>query len=48
LSKEKKANDQLNERYMKLVEKERTFYKTTKEFQEECKLNEALQAKLGQ
>eukprot|EP00026_Physarum_polycephalum_P003838 Phypoly_transcript_03854.p1 GENE.Phypoly_transcript_03854~~Phypoly_transcript_03854.p1 ORF type:complete len:610 (+),score=129.54 Phypoly_transcript_03854:253-2082(+) len=48
LSKEKKSNDQLNDRYMKLVEKERAFYKTTKEFQEECKLNEVLQSKISQ
>lgn len=48
LTKEKKSNEQLNDRYMKQVEKERTFYKTTKEFQEECKLNEVLQSKVSQ
>lgn len=47
-NREKKTNEELNNKYLKLVEIERIFYKTTKEFQEECKLNEVLQAKLGQ
>lgn len=62
--KEKKNNDELNNRYLKLVcfsfyfarirsnllqvDKERQFYKVTKEFQEECKLNETMSAKLEQ
>jgi len=44
---EKKNFDELNQRYLKLVEKERNFYKETKEFQEECKKNEKLLALLA-
>lgn len=46
-TKEKKNFDELNQRYLKLVEKERNFYKATKEFQEECKKNEKLLALLA-
>jgi len=45
--KEKKNFDELNQKYLKLVEKERNFYKATKEFQDECKKNEKLQAFLA-
>jgi len=47
LAKEKKACDELNQRYLKLVEKERNFYKATKEFQEECKKNEKLLSEIS-
>lgn len=35
-----------DERYLKLVEKERQYFEMTKEFQEECKKSELLEAKL--
>jgi hypothetical protein len=47
LAKEKKTSDELNDKYLKLVEKERNYYRATKEFQEECKKNELLLTKLA-
>lgn len=40
---EKAKLDQLNERLAVLIEKKRLYYKKVKEFQEECKKNDALQ-----
>lgn len=47
LNVEQEKHDKLNEQYMALVEKERAYFKTTKEFQEECKKNELLQQRLA-
>ena len=35
---EKKKRDELNEKYLELVEKQREYFKTVKEFQEVCLL----------
>lgn len=43
---EKSQRDKLNTAYLDLVEKQRTYYKTVKDFQEECSKNEALLAKV--
>ena len=40
---EKAALDEVKKKYGGLLEKERAYYKATKEFQEECALNERLQ-----
>eukprot|EP01133_Synstelium_polycarpum_P018015 gene18015-21500_t len=45
---EKKKHGTLSDQYIALVEQERNYYKFTKEFQEECRKNEILQAKLGE
>ena len=45
-SNEKKKRDELNEQYLGLVEKQRQYFKTVKEFQEECRKNEILLSKL--
>ncbi|OQV18537.1 Coiled-coil domain-containing protein 93 [Hypsibius exemplaris] len=41
---EKLKRDQLNDKYMELLEKQRYYSKLIKEFQQECSLNEDLQA----
>eukprot|EP01102_Stenamoeba_stenopodia_P011097 TRINITY_DN3394_c0_g3_i1.p1 TRINITY_DN3394_c0_g3~~TRINITY_DN3394_c0_g3_i1.p1 ORF type:complete len:618 (-),score=210.90 TRINITY_DN3394_c0_g3_i1:96-1949(-) len=46
LKDEKVKKDKLNEKYMFLIEKERGFYKSTKEFQEECNKNVLLSKKM--
>ncbi|KAL3831574.1 hypothetical protein ACJMK2_023312 [Sinanodonta woodiana] len=43
---EKMKRDQLNDQYLDLVEKQRLYFKTVKDFQEECRKNEMLLAKL--
>jgi chromosome segregation ATPase len=43
---EKAEKDRLNGIYLELVEKQRTYYKTVRDFQEECRKNEILVAKL--
>lgn len=43
---EKMKRDQLNDMYLEFVEKQRLYFKTVKDFQEECRRNEILQAKL--
>eukprot|EP01137_Pigoraptor_chileana_P036831 Opistho-2@33072 len=43
---EKAKRDKLNDGYLQLVDAQRHYYKTVKEFQEECRKNELLQAKL--
>lgn len=43
---EKEERDRLNAMYMELVEKQRSYYKTVRDFQEECRKNEVLAAKL--
>jgi len=43
----KQTKTDLNEKYTAQVEKERLFYKETKDFLEECRKNELLQAKLN-
>jgi hypothetical protein len=44
---EKKSNcDHLNDTYNDLIEKKRVYYKTLKDFQEECKKNELLLSKV--
>eukprot|EP01113_Clastostelium_recurvatum_P017725 TRINITY_DN2092_c0_g1_i2.p1 TRINITY_DN2092_c0_g1~~TRINITY_DN2092_c0_g1_i2.p1 ORF type:complete len:610 (-),score=212.75 TRINITY_DN2092_c0_g1_i2:101-1930(-) len=48
LGREKKTADEISDRYMKLVEKERSYYKATREFQEECKKNELLLEKMAE
>ena len=40
---EKSALDDVRKKYGALLEKERAYYKATKDFQEECALNERLQ-----
>ena len=47
LTNEKEAKSKLNERYTALAEKERAYYKATKEFLEECKKNETLVSRLN-
>ncbi|KAH3719408.1 coiled-coil domain-containing protein 93-like [Dreissena polymorpha] len=42
---EKMRRDQLNDKYLDLVEKQRLYFKTVKDFQEECRKNEILLAK---
>jgi len=42
LNNEKETKSKINEKYTSLVEKERLYYKATKEFLEECKKNEML------
>ncbi|KJE90137.1 coiled-coil domain-containing protein 93 [Capsaspora owczarzaki ATCC 30864] len=41
---EKAKRDKLNDEYLELVDKQRLYYKTVKEFQEECRKNENLLA----
>lgn len=43
---EKMKRDQLNDTYLEFVEKQRLYFKTVKDFQEECRRHEILQAKL--
>ncbi|ELU05628.1 hypothetical protein CAPTEDRAFT_184119 [Capitella teleta] len=43
---EKMRRDQLNDEYLDLVEKQRHYFKTVKEFKEECRKNEILLSKL--
>ncbi|XP_078320477.1 coiled-coil domain-containing protein 93-like isoform X2 [Crassostrea virginica] len=42
---EKMKRDQLNDQYLDLVEKQRLYFKTVKEFKEECRKNEMLLSK---
>ncbi|KAF7241946.1 Coiled-coil domain-containing protein 93 [Varanus komodoensis] len=42
----KMRRDQLNDEYLELLEKHRLYFKTVKEFKEECRKNEMLLAKL--
>lgn len=42
---EKMKRDQLNDTYLDLVEKQRLYFKTVKDFKEECRKNEILAAK---
>ncbi|KAL4222275.1 Coiled-coil domain-containing protein 93 [Mactra antiquata] len=42
---EKMKRDQLNDTYLDLVEKQRLYFKTVKDFQEECRKNEVLLSK---
>ncbi|NXP79771.1 CCD93 protein, partial [Ramphastos sulfuratus] len=43
----KMRRDQLNDEYLELLEKQRLYFKTVKEFKEECRKNEILQSKLN-
>jgi chromosome segregation ATPase len=43
---EKMRRDRLNDEYLDLIDKQRVYYKTVKDFQEECRKNEILLAKL--
>ncbi|XP_041365709.1 coiled-coil domain-containing protein 93-like [Gigantopelta aegis] len=43
---EKMKRDQLNDTYLDLVEKQRLYFKTVKDFKEECRKNEILLSKL--
>lgn len=43
---EKMRRDQLNDTYLNLVEQQRHYFKTVKEFKEECRKNEIMLAKL--
>ncbi|XP_056007857.1 coiled-coil domain-containing protein 93-like isoform X2 [Ostrea edulis] len=43
---EKMKRDQLNDQYLDLVEKQRLYFKTVKDFKEECRKNEMLLSKL--
>ncbi|XP_067131944.1 coiled-coil domain-containing protein 93 isoform X1 [Centruroides vittatus] len=43
---EKMKRDQLNDTYLDLVEKQRLYFKTVKDFKEECRKNELLAAKV--
>ncbi|XP_061186128.1 coiled-coil domain-containing protein 93-like isoform X4 [Saccostrea echinata] len=43
---EKMKRDQLNDQYLDLVEKQRLYFKTVKDFKEECRRNEMLLSKL--
>jgi len=45
-SDEKNEKDRLNDIYLELIEKQRAYYKTVRDFQEECRKNEVLLAKL--
>ncbi|GAM22979.1 hypothetical protein SAMD00019534_061540 [Acytostelium subglobosum LB1] len=47
-SNEKHKYGTLSDQYMQLIEQERSYHKYTKEFQDECRKNELLQAKLGE
>ncbi|KAM6268377.1 coiled-coil domain-containing protein 93 isoform 1-T1 [Porphyrio hochstetteri] len=42
----KMRRDQLNDEYLELLEKQRLYFKTVKEFKEECRKNEMLMSKL--
>ncbi|XP_015145313.2 coiled-coil domain-containing protein 93 isoform X1 [Gallus gallus] len=42
----KMRRDQLNDEYLELLEKQRLYFKTVKEFKEECRKNEMLLSKL--
>ncbi|KAM4698237.1 coiled-coil domain-containing protein 93 isoform 2-T2 [Rhinophrynus dorsalis] len=42
----KMRRDQLNDEYLELLEKQRLYFKTVKEFKEECRRNETLLSKL--
>ncbi|KAM6070664.1 coiled-coil domain-containing protein 93 isoform 1-T1 [Chlamydotis macqueenii] len=42
----KMRRDQLNDEYLELLEKQRLYFKTVKEFKEECRKNETLLSKL--
>ncbi|NXA36073.1 CCD93 protein, partial [Eudromia elegans] len=42
----KMRRDQLNDEYLELLEKQRLYFKTVKEFKEECRKNELLLSKL--
>ncbi|KAM8934070.1 coiled-coil domain-containing protein 93 [Pelodytes ibericus] len=42
----KMRRDQLNDEYLELLEKQRLYFKTVKEFKEECRKNETLLTKL--
>ncbi len=46
LNNEKDSKTKISDKFSALVDRERTFYKLTKEFQEECKKNETLQSKI--
>jgi hypothetical protein len=43
---EKTQKDRANDDYLSLVDKQRQYYKTVKEFQEECRKNEVLLMKV--
>ncbi|XP_071811815.1 coiled-coil domain-containing protein 93-like isoform X2 [Apostichopus japonicus] len=43
---EKMKRDQINDNYLDLIEKQRLYFKTVKDFQEECRKNEILLKKL--
>ena len=43
---EKMRRDQLSDQYLDLVEKQRLYFKTVKDFKEECRKNEILLSKL--
>jgi len=42
----KMERDQLNDTYLDLIEKQRIYFKTVKDFKEECRKNEILLSKL--
>jgi len=44
LKEEKEIRDNLNQKYLGLVEKERSYFKSAKDFQEECAKNEHLRS----
>ncbi|XP_033639699.1 coiled-coil domain-containing protein 93-like [Asterias rubens] len=44
---EKMRRDQLNDNYLDLVEKQRLYFKTVRDFKEECRKNEILLSKLS-
>ncbi|KAL8586393.1 Coiled-coil domain-containing protein 93 [Nucella lapillus] len=44
---EKMRRDQMSDQYLDLVEKQRLYFKTVKDFKEECRKNEILLTKLG-
>jgi hypothetical protein len=46
LAQEKKQVDEASARHVELVEKERAYYRAAKEFEDECRKNEALSSKL--
>ena len=46
MSVEKEKRDSLNAKWVELNEKQRLYFKTVKEFQEECKRSELIQAKM--
>lgn len=48
MSHEKEKRDALNAKWIELNEKQRLYFKTVKEFQEECKKSEVIQAKIQQ